>query len=69
MKGIPFDTVRELRAATSKQLIAAGGISTNSEIEQLHAMGVDAVVGMALYLGKLDLAAARPAETSFPSRD
>jgi phosphoribosylformimino-5-aminoimidazole carboxamide ribotide isomerase len=55
MKGIPFDVVRELRAATSKQLIAAGGISSNQEIEQLHAMGVDAVVGMALYLGKLDL--------------
>ncbi len=55
MKGAPFDAVRELRAATKKQLIAAGGISTNQEIEQLHAMGVDAVVGMALYLGKLDL--------------
>ena len=59
MQGIPFDTVRDLRAATTKQLIAAGGISTNSEIEQLHDMGVDAVVGMALYLGKLDLAQLR----------
>ena len=55
MRGIPFDVVRELRGATTKQIIAAGGISTNQEIEQLHAMGVDAVVGMALYLGKLDL--------------
>ena len=55
MKGIPFEVVRELRMATSKQLIAAGGISSNQEIEQLHAMDVDAVVGMALYLGKLDL--------------
>src|SRR5262249_3796505 len=59
MKGIPFDVVRELRAATTKQLIAAGGISSNHEIDQLHGMGVDAVVGMALYLGKLDLTAAR----------
>lgn len=59
MKGAPFDAARELRAATKKQLIAAGGISTNQEIEQLHAMGVDAVVGMALYLGKLNLNAAR----------
>ena len=55
MKGIPMDMVRTLRAATSKQLIAAGGISTNQEIDELHAMGVDAVVGMALYLGKVDL--------------
>ena len=55
MQGIPMETVGELRAATSKQLIVAGGISSNAEIEQLHAMQVDAVVGMALYLGKLDL--------------
>jgi phosphoribosylformimino-5-aminoimidazole carboxamide ribotide isomerase len=55
MKGIPMDIVREIRAAASKQIIAAGGISSNEEIEQLHAMNVDAVVGMALYLGKLNL--------------
>jgi len=55
MKGLPLEPVRELRAATSKQLIAAGGITTHEEIETLHSMGVDAVVGMALYLGKLSL--------------
>ncbi len=58
MKGIPLDVVRELRAATTKQLIAAGGIRSNEEIEQLDAIGVDAVVGMALYLGRLDLSRA-----------
>jgi phosphoribosylformimino-5-aminoimidazole carboxamide ribotide isomerase len=55
MQGIPMETVRALRAATSRQLIAAGGISSNQEIQQLHDMGVDAVVGMALYLGQLSL--------------
>jgi len=55
MKGLPLEPVRELRAATSKQLIAAGGITTHEEIETLHSMGVDAVVGMALYLGRLSL--------------
>jgi len=55
MKGMPLEPVRELRAATSKQLIAAGGITTHQEIDTLHKMGVDAVVGMALYLGKLSL--------------
>lgn len=60
MKGIPMEIVRELRAATAKQIIAAGGICTNEEIEQLHAMNVDAVVGMALYLGKLRLDALSP---------
>jgi phosphoribosylformimino-5-aminoimidazole carboxamide ribotide isomerase len=55
MEGIPIEIVHELREATSKQLIVAGGISSNAEIEQLHTIHVDAVVGMALYLGKLDL--------------
>ncbi len=55
MQGIPLEAVRPLRAATSKQLIAAGGISTNGEVEQLQAMGVDAVVGMAVYTGQLEL--------------
>jgi phosphoribosylformimino-5-aminoimidazole carboxamide ribotide isomerase len=54
MNGIPIEVVRALRAATARALIVAGGISTNQEIEQLHQMNVDAVVGMALYLGKLD---------------
>jgi phosphoribosylformimino-5-aminoimidazole carboxamide ribotide isomerase len=55
MSGIPLDPVRQLRQATKRQLIAAGGITTQEEIETLHAMGVDAVVGMALYLGRLQL--------------
>jgi phosphoribosylformimino-5-aminoimidazole carboxamide ribotide isomerase len=55
MSGLPLGPVLELRKATSRQIIAAGGISSHQEIEHLHHMGVDAVVGMALYLGKLTL--------------
>ncbi len=55
MSGLPLDPIRELRQATTKQLIAAGGISTHQEIKELRQMGVDAVVGMALYLGRLTL--------------
>ena len=55
MAGIPLDPLRTLRQATKKQLIAAGGIATHQEVEHLHEMGIDAVVGMALYLGKLTL--------------
>jgi len=55
MQGIPMELVRPLRTAASKQLIVAGGISTSEEIEELHAIGVDAVVGMAVYTGKLDM--------------
>ena len=32
---------------------AAGGITTQKEVDDLHALGVDAVVGMAIYTGRL----------------
>jgi phosphoribosylformimino-5-aminoimidazole carboxamide ribotide isomerase len=54
MQGIPKDIVRTLCQATRRQMIVAGGISSREEIEELEAMGADAVVGMALYLGRLD---------------
>jgi phosphoribosylformimino-5-aminoimidazole carboxamide ribotide isomerase len=55
MGGIPLDTVRQLRDSTRRQLIVAGGISTAEEIAQLDAMKIDAVVGMAIYTGKMRL--------------
>ncbi len=61
MQGIPIDVVKELRQAASKQLVVAGGISTREEIDQLQDLGIDAVVGMALYLGKLNLEQIRSA--------
>ena len=57
LKGIPFEVVRELRSVTSRQLIAAGGISSDEEIEKLDKLGIDAVVGMALYLNRITLPA------------
>jgi phosphoribosylformimino-5-aminoimidazole carboxamide ribotide isomerase len=55
MTGLPLDPVPELRNAITKQLIVAGGISTQEEVDRLHRIGVDAVVGMALYTGLLKL--------------
>jgi phosphoribosylformimino-5-aminoimidazole carboxamide ribotide isomerase len=55
MQGIPLDMVRQLRNATHKQLIVAGGIATAEEIAELDAMKVDAVVGMAIYTGRMKL--------------
>jgi len=49
--GFPQEVIRPLLAATTRQLIAAGGIRSQDEIDALHAMGVDAVVGMAIYQG------------------
>jgi phosphoribosylformimino-5-aminoimidazole carboxamide ribotide isomerase len=53
MQGIPFDVIARLRKTTSKKFIAAGGIRSMEEVEKLHAIGVDAVVGMAVYTGAL----------------
>lgn len=55
MQGIPMDVVRGLREATKLPLTVAGGITTQQEIDELDAMGVDAVVGMAIYTGRLQI--------------
>jgi phosphoribosylformimino-5-aminoimidazole carboxamide ribonucleotide (ProFAR) isomerase len=55
MQGIDVGAVRAVRAATTRQVVAAGGITTRAEIESLDRMGVDAVVGMAIYTGRLPL--------------
>jgi phosphoribosylformimino-5-aminoimidazole carboxamide ribonucleotide (ProFAR) isomerase len=44
-----------VHAATTRHVTAAGGITTQQEIDELDAHGVDAVVGMALYTGKLEI--------------
>jgi phosphoribosylformimino-5-aminoimidazole carboxamide ribotide isomerase len=54
MTGTSVDAILAVRAATSRRLTAAGGITTREEIDALHASGVDAVVGMAIYTGALD---------------
>jgi len=51
LQGIPMDVVRDLKLRTSRKLIAAGGIRSQQEIDELDAMDVDAVVGMGIYTG------------------
>jgi phosphoribosylformimino-5-aminoimidazole carboxamide ribotide isomerase len=53
MQGFPLEVARRLRALTQRRLIVAGGIRQQEEIDALSAMGVDAVAGMAVYLGRL----------------
>jgi phosphoribosylformimino-5-aminoimidazole carboxamide ribotide isomerase len=53
MEGIDMKAVAAARAAATRPLAAAGGITTMDEVQRLHEMGVDAVVGMALYTGRL----------------
>jgi phosphoribosylformimino-5-aminoimidazole carboxamide ribotide isomerase len=53
MQGTDIDAIRAVAAATNAKITAAGGISTQEEIDALHALGIDAVVGMAIYTGSL----------------
>jgi phosphoribosylformimino-5-aminoimidazole carboxamide ribotide isomerase len=53
MQGFPIATAARLRKLTQRQLIAAGGIRSQEEIDVLHALGVDAVVGMAVYTDRI----------------
>lgn len=49
--GINMSAVRSVAATTSRRLIAAGGIRSVEEVDDLAALGIDAVVGMAIYRG------------------
>ncbi len=49
MQGFPMAVAERLRRLTSKQLIVGGGIRSRQEVHALDAIGVDAVVGMAIY--------------------
>lgn len=55
MGGTNRDAVLAVRNATHRRVTAAGGITTQAEIDDLDAHDVDAVVGMAVYTGKLIL--------------
>ena len=49
MQGFPIETAARLRKLTRRQLIVAGGIRSQQEVDDLDALGADAVVGMAVY--------------------
>ena len=49
MQGFPIEVAARLRKLTERQLIVAGGIRSQQEIDSLQDIGADAVVGMAIY--------------------
>ena len=55
MQGTDLAAIATVNNATSRKLTAAGGITTSEEVDYLDALGIDAVVGMALYTGRLTL--------------
>jgi len=55
MQGTDLDWFRRLRAATTLELTAAGGITTLADIRTLMDMDIHAAIGMAVYTGRLSL--------------
>jgi phosphoribosylformimino-5-aminoimidazole carboxamide ribotide isomerase len=55
MQGTDLDWFAQLRAATSHEITAAGGITTLDDVRALQAMNIHAALGMAIYTGRLSL--------------
>jgi phosphoribosylformimino-5-aminoimidazole carboxamide ribotide isomerase len=55
MQGFPMAMAARLRKLTNRQLIVAGGIRGRQEVDELDTLGVDAVVGMAIYTKSMAL--------------
>jgi phosphoribosylformimino-5-aminoimidazole carboxamide ribotide isomerase len=55
LQGTDLNWFRRLRAATSHELTAAGGIASLDEIKELSALGIHCALGMAIYTGRLSL--------------
>ena len=55
MQGTNIEAMLDGRRATTRRVTAAGGITTQSAIDELDAAGVDAVAGMAVYTGILSI--------------
>jgi len=55
MQGIDREAIRAVRGATSRGVTAAGGVTTQEEVDWLDSLGVNAVAGMAIYTGRLKI--------------
>ena len=53
MQGIDRSAIRTVRDATARAVTAAGGVTTQEDVDWLDGIGVDAVAGMAIYTGRL----------------
>lgn len=54
MKGINRPAIEAVRRATGRSITVAGGVTTEEEIAWLDGLGMDAVVGMAIYTGRIN---------------
>jgi phosphoribosylformimino-5-aminoimidazole carboxamide ribotide isomerase len=51
MAGTDLEAILDVQHATARRVTAAGGITTSEEVDRLDDLGIDSVVGMALYTG------------------
>jgi phosphoribosylformimino-5-aminoimidazole carboxamide ribotide isomerase len=59
LSGPNLPALQEMQRATSRPLIASGGVSSLADLRDLAALGVEgAIVGKAIYTGDVDLARA-----------
>jgi phosphoribosylformimino-5-aminoimidazole carboxamide ribotide isomerase len=56
MQGTDLDWFSTLRNSTNREITAAGGITTFSDVRALTAMNIHCAIGMAIYTGRLNLA-------------
>ncbi len=56
MGGTDLEAVQAVVEATRNHVVAAGGITTQAEVQALDKMGASCQLGMAIYTGRLDLA-------------
>ena len=55
MQGTDMDAIKAVKDATARRVTAAGGVTTREEVDALDRLGIDAVVGMAIYTGAMAL--------------
>ena len=67
LQGTDLNWFQRLRAATSLELTAAGGITTSDDVRALQAMNVHAALGMAIYTGTLSLSELASLAATAPS--
>jgi phosphoribosylformimino-5-aminoimidazole carboxamide ribotide isomerase len=60
MRGVDRTAIEQVRGATARAVTVAGGVTTEEEIAWLDGLGMDAVVGMAIYTGRINPARRPP---------
>ncbi len=55
MKGTNFDSIKKLKKITKNKISVAGGIASIQEAKKIEKLGINPIIGMALYSGKITL--------------